>query len=188
MNRLLLALAALLWAATAVAQTATPNRPATGQPLVVVEDRGGVSALPYYQALNPQDAGPAQPPAGTPANPTPPHMGSATSAEAAMLPVRSARLTPGEEPRRVIRAPGLTPLFLVGDDDRSRAWLRQRRAALTELRAVGMVVNVATPEALAALRRLVPGLTLAPASGDDVAQRLGLRHYPVLITATGVEQ
>nr|MBF3175129.1 DUF2859 domain-containing protein [Pseudomonas aeruginosa] len=30
--------------------------------------------------------------------------------------------------------------------------------------------------------------TLAPASGDDLAQRLGLRHYPVLITATGIEQ
>ena len=40
-----------------------------------------------------------------------------------MLPVRSARLTPGDELRRVIRAPSLTPLFLVGDDDRSRAWV-----------------------------------------------------------------
>ena len=38
------------------------------------------------------------------------------------------------------------------------------------------------------LRRLAPGLTLSPASGDDLAQRLGLRHYPVLITSTGVEQ
>ncbi len=105
-----------------------------------------------------------------------------------MLPVRSARLTPGDEPRRVIRAPGLAPLFLVGDDDRSRAWLRQRRAALQELRAAGLVVNVATPEALAALRRLAPGLMLAPVSGDDLAQRLGIRHYPVLITTTGIEQ
>lgn len=188
MNRLPLAIAALLCAATAIAQPATaPNRSESTPPLVVVEDRGGVSALPYYQALNPQEAGPAQRPAATPANPSPPRMGSAIGAEATMLPVRSARLTPGDEPRRVIRAPGLTPLFLVGDDERSRAWLRQRRAALTELRAVGMVVNVATPEALAGLRRLVPGLTLAPATGDDMAQRLGLRHYPVLITATGIE-
>ena len=42
--------------------------------------------------------------------------------------------------------------------------------------------------ALTALRRLAPGLTLSPASGDDLAQRLGLRHYPVLITSTGIEQ
>ena len=108
-------------------------------------------------------------------------------AEAAMLPVRSMRLTPGDEPRRVIRAPGLTPLFLVGDDDRSRDWLQQRGKDLQALRAVGLVVNVATPEALAALRRLAPGLVLLPVSGDDLAQRLGIKHYPVLITATGIE-
>ena len=51
-----------------------------------------------------------------------------------------------------------------------------------------MRVNVESMAALTALRRLAPGLILSPASGDDLAQRLGLRHYPVLITATGVEQ
>ncbi|WP_349608023.1 integrating conjugative element protein [Cupriavidus sp. DF5525] len=177
MNRMLFTTAlGLLIATTATAQSTT-------QPLIVVEDRGGVSALPYYQTLNPQGAGPAKPAAPMPA----PRIGGPAEAEAAMLPVRSARLSPGDEPRRVIRAPGLTPLFLIGDDDRSRAWLLQRRGALQELRAVGLVVNVASPEALAALRRLAPGLMLSPASGDDMAQRLGIRHYPVLITSTGIE-
>lgn len=186
MNRILLAAAVGLLSATfAVAQPAiqTPRSSAT-QPLIVVEDRGGTSALPYYQALNPQGAAPARSPAATPV----PHGVGSADAEAAMLPVRSTRLSPGDEPRRVIRAPGLTPLFLVGDDDRSRAWLRQHRATLQELRAAGLVVNVTTPQALAELRRLAPGLTLSPASGDDFAQRLGIRHYPVLITATGIEQ
>ena len=185
MKRILLVTALVLWSATAaVAQSALqPTQTNASRPLIVVEDRGGVSALPYYQALNPQDAGPAQPPAATPM----PRVDNPTDAEAAMLPVHSARLTPGDEPRRAIRAPGLTPLFLLGDDDRSRAWLRQRRAALQELRAVGLVVNVTTPEALAALRRLAPGLMLSAVSGDDLAQRLGIRHYPVLITATGIE-
>lgn len=53
---------------------------------------------------------------------------------------------------------------------------------------MGLVVNVESMAALTALRRLAPGLTLSPVSGDDLAQRLGLRHYPVLITSTGVEQ
>lgn len=181
MNHFLLAVAAVLLPVTAIAQSAT--QPSTGQPLIVVEDRGGVSALPYYQALNPQALETPQPSPSLPL----PHLNTLAEAEAAMLPVRSALLTPGDEPRRVIRAPGLTPLFLVGDDDRSHDWLRQRRAALLDLRAVGLVVNVATPEALATLRRLAAGLTLAPASGDDLAQRLGIRHYPVLITATGIE-
>lgn len=156
---------------------------AVSPPLIVVEDRGGASALPYYQALNPQDGGPVHPAAPVPV----PRIGNPADAEAAMLPVRSTGLSPGDEPRRVIRAPGLTPLFLVGDDDRSRAWLRQRRVTLEELRAVGLVVNVATPQSLAELRRLAPRLTLSPVSGDDLAQRLGIRHYPVLITATGIE-
>jgi integrating conjugative element protein (TIGR03765 family) len=105
-----------------------------------------------------------------------------------MLPVRSMRLSPGDVARRVIEAPGLKPLFLVGDDERSRAWLHQRALRLHELDAVGLVVNVASAETLATLRALVPGLSLAPVAGDDLAERLGLRHYPVLITATGIEQ
>lgn len=181
MNRILLAAATgLLSATTAAAQTAETGN--ASPPLIVVEDRGGTSALPYYQALNPQDAGPTRRPAPVPC------VGTPADAEAAMLPVRSALLSPGDEPHRVIRAPGLTPLFLIGDDKRSRAWLRQRQATLRELRAVGLVVNVASPAALADLRRLAPDLTLSPASGDDLAQRLGIRHYPVLITATGIEQ
>ena len=186
MNRLPLSAAAgmlSILAAHADAQASNSSTTTASPPLIVVEDRGGISALPYYQALNPQDAGHDQAPVSVPA----PRIGSPADAEAAMLPVRSARLSPGDEPSRVIHAPGLTPLFLVGDDDRSRAWLKQRRAALQDLRAVGLIVNVATPAALTALRRLAPGLMLSPASGDDLARRLGLQHYPVLITATGIE-
>ena len=105
-----------------------------------------------------------------------------------MLPVRSERLSPGEVQRRVIQAPGLTPLFLIGDDDLSRAWLTERLSALRDRNAIGLVVNVETADALASLRQLAGGLMLAPVSGDDLAARLGLKHYPVLITATGIEQ
>ena len=172
----LIAAIGLLSTTTVFAQTASA-------PLIVVEDRGGDSALPYYQSLNPQPDQ-ATPPAPMPA----PRVGNAADAEAAMLPVRSTQLSPGEVQHRVIRAPGLMPLFLVGDDERSRAWLHQRQAALRELGAVGLVVHVESAAALAELRRLAVGLNLSPASGDDLAQRLGLRHYPVLITPTGVEQ
>lgn len=152
--------------------------------LVVVEDHGGTSALPYYQAL---DLPPHQGQTSVPRIAVPPSAGK-TFSEADMLPVRSERLSPGDEPRRVIQAPGLTPIFLIGDDERSRAWLLERKAALHEISAIGLVVNVGSAEILAGLRKLAPELTLSPVSGDDLAQRLGLRHYPVLITATGIEQ
>jgi len=50
------------------------------------------------------------------------------------------------------------------------------------------MVNVETVQALNRLRSLVPDVPLSPVSGDDLAERLGLRHYPALITATGIEQ
>ena len=155
-----------------------------GEPLIVVEDRGGASALPYYEALNlqPRTNAPARPPIPTPQVPATP------ADEAAMLPVRSAKLTPGTVPRRVIEAPGLRPFVVVGDDEASRAWLRRPAAPRRARGAGGVVVNVETVQGLARLRALVPGVPLAPMSGDDLAERLGLRHYPVLITATGIEQ
>ncbi|EXF95910.1 integrating conjugative element protein [Pseudomonas fluorescens HK44] len=179
MNRTALAaVIGLLSAASACAQTTTA-------PLIVVEDRGGVSALPYYEALNPQSGQTdTRPPASVPQ----PRVGNAVDAEASMLPVRSTMLSPGDVQPGVIHAPGLTPFFLIGDDEQSRTWLRQKYPALREVHAVGLVVNVASVDALQALRRLAPQLPLSPVSGDDLAQRLGIKHYPVLITATGIEQ
>lgn len=159
---------------------------AADQPLIVVEDRGGVSALPYYEALNlqPRNLGhePRLPRIEPPPSPRERY------SEADMLPVRSTLLTPGVVERRVIEAPGLNPLFLVGDDERSRTWLRRHAERLRKLDAVGLVVNVESQAALDALRRLGPGLILSPVAADDLARRLGIRHYPVLVTATGIEQ
>src|SRR3546814_13866521 len=108
--------------------------------------------------------------------------GNAADAEAAMLPVRSTQLSPGEVQRRVILAPGLTALFLIGDAQRSRASLRHRQAALRALQAVGLVVNVEPMAALTALRRRAPGLVLSPDSGSrtDAGRGIGLQGRGVL--------
>ena len=47
---------------------ALPLASRAGEPLIVVEDRGGTSALPYYEALNlqPRAGSPARPPIPTP--------------------------------------------------------------------------------------------------------------------------
>ena len=173
-----LTLAGLLMLAAAM-----PPALHAAEPLIVVEDRGGTSALPYYEALNLQQRADRPPPPIEL-----PRVPNHAFDEAAMLPVRSARLTPGTVPRRVIEAPGLRPFAIVGDDDASHAWLRRHAASLRERGAVGLVVNVETAQALARLRALAPGVPMAPVAGDDLAERLGLRHYPALITATAIEQ
>ncbi|WP_240996496.1 integrating conjugative element protein, partial [Pseudomonas viridiflava] len=54
--------------------------------LTVVEDRGGVSALPYYRSLNPE-------PSATATDYLPPTLGSVA---AQGLPIRTTRTTPAE--------------------------------------------------------------------------------------------
>ncbi|ACO77653.1 hypothetical protein AvCA_14370 [Azotobacter vinelandii CA] len=107
---------------------------------------------------------------------------------AEMLPVVSWRLSPGPIESRAIEAPGMRPVFLVGDDSLSRSWLRAKRDRLRRLNALGLVVNVASPAGLAELRGLAEGLSLIPVSGDDLAALLGFAHYPVLVTSTYIEQ
>jgi len=150
--------------------------------LIVVEDLGGESALPYYRAINLLPEADASPLLALPAIPVKPY------GEEDMLPVKSTRLTPGTVIARALSAQGLQPVFLIGDDRRSREWLVQRGDVLRELHAVGLVVNVDSVDALQELRQLAKDLTLAPVSGDQLAEMIGLQHYPVLITATAMEQ
>jgi len=96
------------------------------EPLIVVQDLGSVSALPYYEALNlqPRNVDALPPNVMVPQAPATP------ISEADMLPVRSTKLTPGAVTRRAIEAPGLRSFFIVGDDELSQAWLRRNAASL----------------------------------------------------------
>jgi integrating conjugative element protein (TIGR03765 family) len=165
------------WTATAVTATESPT---------VVADEGGVSALPYYRALHLLPSPSQQPTPAAPVN------GLALSTSSYIgtdvLPVHSSRLSPGSVERRLIQAPGLSPLCLIGDDRASRAWLQKHLDTLRSLYAICLVVNVDRREALDSLRKLASGLTLSAVSADDLAQRLSLEHYPVLITSTSIEQ
>ncbi|WP_413715594.1 integrating conjugative element protein [Serratia ureilytica] len=149
--------------------------------LNVIADLGGEDASPYFEGINRQ-------PVPTPTPIVPPVPASADEAEAAMLPVATPELTPGDVADRPLQLPGIGALFLVGDDDTSRAWLRANADALRTKHAAGLVVNISDRAALQALRDLAPGIPMAPASGSELARRLQLTHYPVLITDTGLTQ
>ena len=97
-------------------------------------------------------------------------------------------MTPGKVDDRALHLPGIGALYLVGDDPLSREWLTQHAARLKAMNAAGMVVNVKSDAGLQALQALAQGGLLSPASGTDLAVRLRLSHYPVLITETGLSQ
>jgi integrating conjugative element protein (TIGR03765 family) len=105
-----------------------------------------------------------------------------------VLPVRSARLSPGAVPSRALNLPGMRPLFLVGQDTTSLEWLSRHAQALQDLGANGLAVEVDDARALRRIQMTAPKLGIWPVSGDDIAERLELEHYPVLIMPTGLEQ
>ncbi|UZE88545.1 integrating conjugative element protein [Pseudomonas viciae] len=113
---------------------------------------------------------------------------SAFADEAWILPIHSSHLSPGQITSRTLNMPGLRPFFLIGEDPQSLAWLRQRAAELQEMGAAGLAVEVADTEALARIRAAAPGISILPVNGNDIATRLQIEHYPVLITAISLEQ
>lgn len=143
--------------------------------LSVVEDRGGSSALPYYLDIAPE-----------PTSPTP--AGTDVLRSGGAFPVITPELSPGPVQGRVINAAGLQPMFIVGDDPASQAWLKQTLPQLQGLQAVGLAVNVSSAARLEEIRRWASGVQVMPVPASDIAGRLGLQHYPVLITATTLQQ
>ncbi|WAH60974.1 integrating conjugative element protein [Pseudomonas silvicola] len=105
-----------------------------------------------------------------------------------VLPIHSARLSPGPVTPRVLDIPGMTPLFLVGQDPLSLQWLAEHAQALQALGASGLAVEAADSGALQRIQATAPEIPIWPVSGDDIAARLQLEHYPVLITPTALEQ
>ena len=97
-------------------------------------------------------------------------------------------LTPGLVQTRSHERPFSRPFFLIGSDARSRQWLKNHRDRLKVIGAVGMLVQADKLDDLRTIAELADGLSILPASGSDIAQALSISHYPVLISAHGIEQ
>jgi integrating conjugative element protein (TIGR03765 family) len=54
--------------------------------------------------------------------------------------------------------------------------------------AVGMLVHAETIDDLRVMAELAKGLSILPAPATDIAEALGLSHYPVLISREGIAQ
>ncbi|MDX1252273.1 MAG: integrating conjugative element protein [Gammaproteobacteria bacterium] len=146
---------------------------------VIIHDTGrGLSLAPYFEPLQDANAD-----AAAPVKPVP------DSVADGLLPVHTPEMSPGKVVTRPLNKPELTqPLFLIGPDALSLEWLRRHRERLIQINAIGMLVEARTSADLQAVAGLAKGLRIMPASASDIARLLGLTHYPVLITRTGIEQ
>lgn len=98
----------------------------------------------------------------------------------------SPGLLPGRPKELSVELTGIPrPLFLVGADRGSVAWLRAQRARLAKIGAVGLMVDVSAPSQLAVVRRAAGDLAISVGSGTALARRYGFRTYPVLLLPAG---
>lgn len=147
----------------------------------VIHDRGNTRPIMDYVFV-PR-------PASIPPITNPPRAPDPNALMSQFFPVQSAGLTPGDVSRRAVELSQLpAPLFLIGTDPRSRRWLLQYRDRLQELQAVGFVVEAGSLQEFRALEEIALDLRLSPAPAVQLAKQLGLRHYPVLISRTLIEQ
>ena len=149
--------------------------------LTLIYDSGHTQPLaPFLKAFEADESSSPQRSVVT----TPP-LGAADPAS--LLPIQSPGLTPGQVQARSHERPFARPFFLIGSDAQSRQWLQDHRDRLKALGAVGMLVQADTLEDLRAIADLAQGLPILPASASDIAKALGITHYPVVITAHGIE-
>lgn len=150
--------------------------------LTVVGDLGGEPTDAYFDAVN------AQPSEFSPPESLDIQSAPAQVTVASALPVHTPELTPGAVMARTLNLPGMPPIFIIGDDPLSIQWLAQRGAELKRLNATGFVVNVRSQERLKDLQSQLPANEMVPVSGSDLARRLQLTHYPLIITEKGLAQ
>ncbi len=152
---------------------------------IVIHDAGGTLPLaPFYEAVGLDDTSFRARKLQKPSI-------SQKRIERLRATVRSMKLSPGVQPRKPSGAAGRLlphPLFLVGADSLSLSWLHAVKARLMELGAVGLIVDSSGPDDLARIRAVADGLILAIGSGDDIADRFGISHYPVLIGPEWIER
>ena len=150
--------------------------------LTVIYDSGNTRLIaPFLEAFESANETPQLSPV-----PIKPKLGAADPKT--WLPIQSPGLKPGIVQARSHDRPFARPFFLIGSDTRSRQWLRDHRGRLKEIGAVGMLVQAETLDDLRTIAELADGLPILPASAGDIAKALGVAHYPVLISAHGIEQ
>ncbi|MFZ5603091.1 MAG: PFL_4695 family integrating conjugative element protein [Pseudomonadota bacterium] len=105
------------------------------------------------------------------------------------VPIRTANMQPARIESRDAYFPNLiTPVFIVGADANSLAWLRTWRDALLKVGAIGWVVQAENADELRAIAEAGHGLRLMTLEGESIPEVFGLSSYPVLITSRAIEQ
>lgn len=104
------------------------------------------------------------------------------------FPIKTNLMTPGYVRERVIHISLLDrPIFIVGNDDLSKKWLKEYSHRLNQIHAVGFIVNTQGNRETKSIASKYH-VALVPVNGDELSKRFNLKHYPVLISKNRIEQ
>ncbi len=105
------------------------------------------------------------------------------------FPIETPEMSAGKVIHRKMNLPTFqTPLCLIGDDRFSYEWFSNMSEKLAQFNTVCMMVDVANPGRVDQFRAVANGVEIIPANASELAIRLHLNHYPVLISKGRVEQ
>ncbi len=105
-----------------------------------------------------------------------------------LFPIHTPELTPGEVNPQTTQLLLAQPFFIIGCDGRSKQWLIQFKDRLSQIGAVGLVVEADSLADFLALSEVAQGLRLSQVPASQLTKQLGISHYPVLVTASRIEQ
>ncbi len=147
--------------------------------LHVIADKGGESAMRFYEFLKPVDK----------PNSTTPNAIPARITEEDMLPVKTHLMKVCRQNDQIHNIPTIIkPIALVGNDEVSKLWLKTFSKQLQDRDAIGLVVSVNSIAEMQEIRKLVPNIHFLPISSDDIAKTLGIKCYPVIIEQGKITQ
>lgn len=74
----------------------------------------------------------------------------------------------------------MPPIFIVGQDTKSKMWLKTNAKYLKRIKAVGIITNVSSAKEIKKTEQSTQ-LILVPASLDGLEEIINTDHYPVLV-------
>ncbi len=105
------------------------------------------------------------------------------------LPVRTDKLTPGKVVSRQVRYNTLvSPVCIIGSDNKSLAWVRKYHDILLKNNALCWLVSANNVADVQRTITALDGIPMTPADGNAIARFFSIQHYPVLVTQKFVEQ
>ncbi len=104
------------------------------------------------------------------------------------FPVTSSMLSAGKVKNRKIKNRMPRAVCVVGDDKRSKRWIKKNHLELKSANALCMVVNVKSKSHFQSIKALAPNVEFQALNGDIFAKQLGIKHYPFLLNKENIRQ